>query len=203
MSQSIAFQETIRGLYATWRMFLRDPRAASLFENSHAGALRSYWAAAVILPAFILTLGAQYISPDVSRNSFGALAEQSGLLSATLVQFCMYTLCWFVAWPLIVDRLTGYLDCGSHYFRYVAAYNWMHVPYVLVALLFLTGKMSGIIHSGNAFVAGLSLLAVLWTYHWFILRHALGLNAGYAAMLVGLEFVCVNMLKEIIVNTAL
>ena len=73
MSQSIAFQETTRSLYATWRMFLRDPRAASLFENSHAGALRSYWAAAVILPVFILTLGAQYISPDVSRNSFGAL----------------------------------------------------------------------------------------------------------------------------------
>jgi hypothetical protein len=46
-------------------------------------------------------------------------------------------------------------------------------------------------------------MAMLWTYHWFILRHALGLNGGYAAMLVGLEFVCVNMLKEIIVNTAL
>ena len=184
-------------------MFLRDPRAASLFENSHAGALRSYWAAAVILPVFILILGGQYMSPDVSRNSFGALVEQSGLLSATLAQFCTFTLCWFVAWPLIVDRLTGYLDCDGNYFRYVAAYNWMHVPYVIVTLLFFTGKLSGIIHDGNGLVAGLSLMAMLWTYHWFILRHALGLNGGYAAMLVGLEFVCVNMLKEIIVNTAL
>lgn len=203
MSYPIALQETTRGLFATWRMLLRDPRAVSLFENSHAGALRSYWAAAVILPVYVLVVGIEYATPSESYANFGTLAAHSGLLSATLAEFCIFTLCWFVAWPLVVDRLAAYLDCEENFFRYVAAYNWMHVPYVLAGLLFWTGKMSGVIHDGNAFIASISLLGVLWTYHWFVLRHALGLNGGYAAMLVALEFVFVTMLKDFIVNTAL
>jgi hypothetical protein len=184
-------------------MFLRDPRAASLFENSYAGALRSYWAAMVILPVYVLIVGGQYAMPSTSHGNFGTLVEQSGLLGATLAQFSIYTLCWFVAWPLVIDRLAAYLDCEENFFRYVAAYNWMHVPYVLIGLLFWTGKMSGVVHDGNNFVATLSLLGVLWTYHWFVLRHALGLNGGYAAMLVALEFVFITMLKEMILNTAM
>ncbi|MBE9552374.1 MAG: hypothetical protein IMF05_02810 [Proteobacteria bacterium] len=203
MSYSIAFKETARGLFATWRMFLRDPRAASLFENSHAGALRSYWAAVVILPVYMLVTSIEYAVPSESYANFGRLVEHSGLLSATLAEFCVYTLCWFVAWPLVVDRIAPYLDCGQNFFRYVAAYNWMHVPYVLIGLLFWIGKMSGVIHDGNNFAATLTLLGVIWTYHWFVLRHALGLNGGYAALLVGLEFVFITMLKEMILSTAM
>lgn len=151
----------------------------------------------------MLIVGGQYAIPSESYYNFGTLAEHSGLLSATLAQFCFYTLCWFVAWPLVVDRLAGYLDCEKNFFRYVSAYNWMHVLYVLVGLLFWTGKMSGIIHDGNSFAASLTLLGMLWTYHWFVLRHVLGLNGGYAAMLVALEFVFVTMLKDVIINTAM
>ena len=203
MSYSVALEEATRGLFATWRMFLRDPRAASLFENSHAGAVRSYWAAAIILPVYVLVASIEYAVPSESYANFGKLAEHAGLLSATLAEFCIYTLCWFVAWPLVVDRLAPYLDCEKNFFRYVAAYNWMHVPYVLVGLLFWTGKMYGVIHDGNSFAASITLLAMLWTYHWFVLRHALGLNGGYAGMLVALEFIFVTMLKDLIVNTAM
>jgi hypothetical protein len=184
-------------------MILRDPRAAHLFENSYAGAVRSYWAAIVILPIYMLTIGGQYAMPSDNYSNFGTLAEHSGLVSAALAKFCIYTLCWFVAWPLVVDRLTTYLDCEKNFFRYVASYNWMHALYALVGLLFWTGTMSGVIHDGNTVVAAISLLGVLWTYHWFILRHALGLDGGYAAMVVALEFIFVTMLKELIVSTAM
>lgn len=184
-------------------MFMRDPRAAALFENSYSGAVRSYWAAAVILPLYALGILIEYSVPSDGYGNFGRIAERSGLLSASLAEFCTFVLCWFVAWPLIIDRLAPYLDCEKNFFRYVAAYNWMHVPYVMVGMLFWTGKMYGIVHDGNGLAASLSLIGLLWTYHWFILRHALGLNGGYAAMLVALEFVVVTMLKQIIISTAL
>lgn len=203
MARSIAFEETTRGLYATWRLFLRDTRAASLFENSHAGALRSYWAAVVILPAYVLIAAIEYAMPAESHAKFGTLVGHSGLLGATLAEFSIYTLCWFVAWPLVVDRLAPYLDCDRNFFRYVAAYNWMHVPYVLVGLLFWTGNMAGVIHDGNSLVAALALLSVLWVYHWLVARHALGVNGGIAALLVGGEFLFVTMLKGIILTVAL
>ena len=44
---------------------------------------------------------------------------------------------------------------------------------------------------------------MLWSYHWFLLRHALGLNGGLAALMVALEFFFITMLKDFIVNTAI
>lgn len=203
MSYSITLEETTRGLIATWRMFLRDPRAASLFENNYAAALRSYWAAIVILPVYVLVIGIEYVVPSDRYDNFGKLAEHAGLLSATLAEFCIYTLCWFVAWPLVVDRLAPLLDCDKNFFRYVSAYNWMHVPYVLVGALFWTGQMYGVIHDGNMFIMSISLLGMLWTYHWFILRHVLGLNGGFSALLVALELILSAMLKDIAISTAM
>ena len=203
MSYSIAFTETTRGLYAAWRMFLRDPHAATYFENSYAGAVRSYWAVAVALPIYLLGIAIEYATPATSQYNIGVLAERAGLLSAGLSEFCIFILCMFVAWPLVVDRLVGFFDCEKNFFRYVAAYNWMHVPFVLMGLLFVTGKMTGIIHDGNSLIAALSMYGIIWSYHWFILRHALGINAGYAAMLVALEFIVTISLKDIIFTTAL
>jgi hypothetical protein len=184
-------------------MFIRDARAADLFENSYAGAVRSYWAALVILPLYLLAVAIESTVASESYFNFAVLAERSGLLAASLAEFCIFTLCLFVAWPLVVDRLAGYLDCEKNFFRYVAAYNWMHVPYVLAGLVYWAGHLSGVIHGGNSFIATLSLLGLLWTYHWFVLRHALGVNGGFAAMLVALEYIFVLMLKDIIVSTAL
>lgn len=203
MSYSIALAETTRGLYAAWRMFIRDARAADLFENSYAGAVRSYWAALIILPLYLLSVAIESTFPSESYFNFATLAEHSGLLAASLAEFCVFTLAFFVVWPLIMDRLAVYLDCEKNFFRYVAAYNWMHVPYVLVGLAFWAGKLSGFVHDGNSLIISLSMLSLLWTYHWFILRHALGVNGGFAAMLVGAEYFMVVMLKDIIVTTAL
>lgn len=203
VSYSIALTETTRGLYATWRMFIRDARAADLFENSYAGAVRSYWAALVVLPIYLLSVAMESSFPSKDYFNFATLAEHSGLLAASLAEFCVFTLAFFVAWPLVMDKLAGYLDCEKNFFRYIAAYNWMHVPYALIGLVFWIGKLSGFVHDGNGLIVSLSLLGLLWTYHWFILRHALGLNGGFAAMLVGAEYFMVLMLKDVIVTTAL
>lgn len=203
MYYSIALAETSRGLYAAWRMFIHDARAAELFENSYAGAVRSYWAVLIVLPLYLLSVAIETTFPSESYFNFATLAAHSGLLAASLSEFCIFTLALFVVWPLVMDRLTVYLDCEKNFFRYVAAYNWMHVPYVMVGLVFWIGKLSGFIHDGNSLMLSLSLLGLLWTYHWFILRHALGVNGGFAAMLVGAEYFMVLMLKDVIVTTAL
>jgi hypothetical protein len=183
-------------------MFLRDPRAAALFENTYSGALRSYWAVLVILPVYLLVIAIESVVPSTSIGNFGVLSGHSGLLVASLAEFCVFTLCWFVAWPLVVDRIAPYLGCEENFFRYVSAYNWMHVPYVLGGLLFWGGALTGVIHSGNHFTATLTLVMILWVYHWFVLRHALGLNGGFAAMMVAGEFLLVTMLLDVIQTVA-
>lgn len=203
MSYTIAIDETMRGLFATWRMFLRDARAASLFQNNYSAVLRSYWAIAVILPVYLLSAAIEYATPSDNFFNFGRLAAEAGLGRAVLSEICIFALCWFVVWPLVVDRLAGVLDCERNFLRYVAAYNWMHVPYALVGLVFWIGEFAGIVHAGNRLAVSMTLLATIWAYHWFVLRHVLGVTGVAAAVLVAMEYVLVVTVMGIVVSVAL
>ncbi len=203
MAYIITVEEATRGIFAAWFMFLRDKRAAALLENTYMAAVKSYWAALVVLPLYMLGTTIEFLNPSDDIRNFAALAAEAGLFNATVAEFCIFVLCWFVAWPLVLDRIAPYLDCDDNFFRYIAAYNWMRVTYVLVGLSFVTLHFAGLIPAGAADEAALAVLIVLWSYHWFVLRHALGVNSGYAALLVAAEFMFVTMVKALILATAL
>jgi len=200
----ITVEEATRGIFAAWFMFLRDKRAALLLENTYMAAVKSYWAALIVLPLYMLGTTIEFLNPSNDIRNFAALAAEAGLFNATVAEFCIFVLCWFVAWPLVLDRITPYLeDCDGNFFRYIAAYNWMRVTYVLVGLAFVALHFAGLIPAGAADAVALTVLMVLWSYHWFVLRHALGVNGGYAALLVAAEFLFVTMVKALILATAL
>jgi len=200
----ITVEEATRGIFAAWFMFLRDKRAALLLENTYMAAVKSYWAALIVLPLYMLGTTIEFLNPSNDIRNFAALAAEAGLFNATVAEFCIFVLCWFVAWPLVLDRITPYLeDCDGNFFRYIAAYNWMRVTYVLVGLAFVALHFAGLIPAGAADAVALTVLMVLWSYRWFVLRHALGVNGGYAALLVAAEFLFVTMVKALILATAL
>lgn len=205
MAYIITVEEVTRGIIAAWFMFLRDKRAALLLDNTYMAAVKSYWAALIVLPLYMLGTMIEFLNPSNDIRNFAALVAEAGLFNATVAEFCIFVLCWFVAWPLVLDRITPYLDddCDRNFFRYIAAYNWMRVTYVLVGLSFVSLHFAGLIPEGAANAAALTVLLVLWSYHWFVLRHALGVNGGYAALLVAAEFLFVTTVKAVILQTAL
>jgi hypothetical protein len=199
----ITVEEATRGVFAAWFMFLRDKRAAALLENTYMTAVKSYWAALIVLPLYMLGTTIEFLNPSDDIRNFATLAAEAGLFNATVAEFCIFVLCWFVAWPLVLDRIAPYLDCDDNFFRYIAAYNWMRVTYVLVGLIFVTLHFAGLVPAGSADAVALTVLIVLWSYHWFALRHVLGVNGGYAALLVAAEFMFVTTVKALILATAL
>jgi len=198
----ITVEEATRGIFAAWFMFLRDKRAALLLENTYMAAVKSYWAALIVLPLYMLGTTLEFLNPSDDIRNFAALAKEAGLFNATVAEFCIFVLCWFVAWPLVLDRIAPLLDCDDNFFRYVVAYNWMRVTYVLVGLSFVTLHFAGLIPTGVADAAALTVLLMLWSYHWFVLRHALGVNGGFAALLVAAEFMFVTTIKALILAAA-
>lgn len=203
MAYIITVEEATRGVFAAWFMFLRDKRAPQLLENTYMAAVKSYWAALIVLPLYLLGTSLEFLSPSEDVRNFATLAAEAGLFNATVAEFCIFVLCWFVAWPLLLDRITPYLDCDENFFRYIAAYNWMRVTYVLVGLMFVALHFAGLIPAGSADAVALTVLVLLWSYHWFVLHHALGVNGGFAALLVAAEFMFVTMIKALILVAAL
>jgi len=199
----ITVEEATRGIFAAWFMFLRDKRAALLLENTYMAAVKSYWAALIVLPLYMLGTMIEFLNPSDDIRNFAALAGEAGLFNATVAEFCIFVLCWFVAWPLVLDRIAPLLDCDGNFFRYIAAYNWMRVTYVLVGLSFVSLYAAGLIPASVADAAALTVLVLLWSYHWFVLRHALGVNGSLAALLVAVEFTFVTTIKALILTVAM
>lgn len=203
MAYIITVEEATRGLFAAWYMLIHDKRAPQLLENTYMAAVRSYWAALIVLPLYMLGTTIEILNPTDDVRNFATMAAEAGLFNATVAEFCIFILCWFVAWPLVLDRLTPYLDCDDNFFRYIAAYNWMRVAYVLVGLLYAALHFAGAIPAGATNFVALAVLLMLWSYHWFVLRHALGVNGGFAALLVATEFMFFTTLKALILAVAL
>lgn len=182
----ITMSEVWTGLFAAWRLFLRDSRAIALFDDSVSGVIKSFFCAAVVLPGYIIILA---IGP-------GTISEDAGAFRIVTVEAIAYVISW-TAWPLIMAPVTKALDKDEYYCRYIVAYNWSAGPQILILLVVMLLSASGILPRDVLVVINLAALAVLLFYHLFILRTALEVSPYVAVALVVGEF----MLSQFIIVT--
>jgi hypothetical protein len=196
VASPIKLNEVTRGVFIAWRLFLWDRNAVALIDDSPGGALKSFWCALLIVPLIFINWGLQAGTPDNVPGSFGVLVEKAGLGRTLTVQVIFYVIHW-TAWPLIMHWLAAFLHSGRHYCRYLAAYNWSQAIAAVLTVLFAVINFSGAASGQFMVLISLAILTVMWAYHWFILRVALEVNGGFAAVLVAAEFIL-----SVIINRA-
>ena len=180
----ITMSEMWTGLFAAWRMLLRDGRAVALFDDSVPGVVKSFFCAAVVLPGYIVILS---VGPSPIP------AEVSGFRVVS-VEAIAYVVSW-VAWPLLMAPVARGLDRDANYCRYIVAYNWSAGPQILILLVVVLLSASGLLPRDVLVLVNLAALAVVLFYHLFILRTALEVSPYVAIALVVGEF----MLSQFII----
>jgi len=183
----ITAQEVFRGIYAAWRLFLRDRSALALFDNSIEGYWKSFICAVVILPGFFLLV---YIADaELSANIHP--------LRIVVVEGIGYVIGW-VAWPLATAYILPLVGCGKNYIRYIVAYNWSSGTQI-AALLLLQAFQSGRVLSDGVFAGvGLVALLILLFYHGFIIRITLDVAVKLVVALVIGEFFLGQMIRTVV-----
>lgn len=167
--------ETRQSLHAAWRLACFDAQAMALFDVSLGGFWRSFFAALVALPIFVLAL----------VPSFGKAADPD-LFAA--VEAVHYAVAW-IAFPLVMVPVTRFLGLAGRYIPFIIAVNWTSVLqlaiFLPVNLLALLGSLQG---DGGAFLFTLAL-ALTCIYRYFVARVALDATLGTALALVTLDVV--------------
>ncbi len=170
--------------YAAWalagaaKLARFDASGVSHFDISIAGFWRSFWAAVIVAPFFVLLL----ILRHLDAGSVG------GFFHHLSIEFLTYVIAW-VLFPLVMASVTRMLGCSEHFIAYIVAYNWCGViqngVYLPIAILAHTGAFS----PGTA--NGLGLVAILWVlaFTFFVTRTTLRLPAGTAFGIVVLDLV--------------
>ncbi len=154
-----------------------NPAGLGLIDGSPEGALASFRAAWLCLPAFILLrmLGWSESGAPEAGTATGVAAELLGFV----IGWAGFALGSLTAAEAVQRR--------NRWPLFIAAWNYSNV--VQYALLLLVGVVPSLLGAPGAMVQGLSLIVlgyVLWL-EWFVARAALGVPGLQAAGIVMID----------------
>jgi hypothetical protein len=179
--------EVVQALYGTWRFARLDRSAMRFFDLSHAGVWRSFWAAAICYPLFIVLLLQRLDDDRIAQSSF---------LQILTVETIGYVAGW-AAFPLVVLGFCRWIGREEHGFDFIVVYNWSQVLqtalFVLVAVI-----VKPLLPTEIAPDVDLIVDAAILAYEWFIALVAIGAGGWIAAAVVLIDVI----LGTILVVTA-
>jgi hypothetical protein len=171
-----SLREIAFNVAGAFRLARFDLSGLSFLDLSAYGAARSFWAAALVAPAYFALIGL--------RAGFSASAGAE----AVLLEALGYVVSW-CAFPVILSYLMQGLGADNRYYAYLSAYNWSAVVQMSAYLPATLIAESGLAPAdvGAGLVLGV-MLAMLF-YQWFIVRVTLGLSRLLSVALVLMDLV--------------
>jgi hypothetical protein len=175
---TLTAREAVYSIFGVYRLALLDKSGLSYLDRSPEGALRSFHAALIVLPAYALLVILRLwdILPEVSLFRFIA------------VEGLAYVISW-TAFPLVMFYISGLLDRSNRYFEFLSAYNWSSVIQMGLYLPVVAIADSGLVPEGLGEGLVLVVTMLVLIYQWFIARTTLDINGGSAAGIVLLDMI--------------
>lgn len=167
------FREVSYGMYGAWRLARLDSAAMAWFDRSAEGVWRSFWAAAIAYPGFVILL---------ALNTSPIEWAAHGAVRILLVESIGYIVSW-AAFPLIILPFCRWLERDEQSLPFITAYNWSQILQIAVSLAVAGLIAANILPPIVAVVLELVATAALLVYEWFIARTALDAG-GVAATVV-------------------
>ena len=176
----------IRQAFAGTLLLARgDRHGLAYFDPSLDGFWRSFRSALLCYPLFLLLL--------VFRVS-GGQWQHSGHFRILAAETIAYVISW-VAFALIMLRLTRALGRDDRFFGFMVAYNWSQLPQSLlfVALALLGAALPARVVEPLSLAAAVAVIA----YEWFIARAALVVPGSRAALVVAADLVLATVISRV------
>lgn len=186
--------EVRRALHGAWRFLLIDPRALAEFDGSMRGALRSFWAAAIVLPLSV-------VASAIPLPHIGDAAEPPRNLAIDTIGVAV----GWAALLVLIYALLRWYGRGERFWLFVCTYNWTQIPQaiasVLIALL-VAGALNLVnvdsiasTPTGPQIAAGLAILltrllrVAIFAYEWYVAWVSLEAGILIPIIVVLLDFV--------------
>jgi hypothetical protein len=167
------FHEIVYALFGALRLARFDVSGLTFFDPSAAAALRSFTAALVVLPIYILLI---LVRPAED-------GEGASWPTLMVVEAIAYVCSW-TAYALVMDEVSRLLDRGPRYPLFLSVYNWSSVVQMMVYLPTVMIAQSGVLPVDlSESLEFLVTLAIL-IYQWFTTKLTLEIPGLTAAGLV-------------------
>ena len=169
------------------RLAIGDRRGLGFFDASIDGFWRSFRAAVLCYPLYLLLLAFRVSS---------AHWTEAGVATILVVESIAYVIAW-AAFPLLILPLARLLRREDRFLAFMVAYNWSQLPQtVLFALVGLDGA-TGLLTPSSMQFAQFSAAVAALVYEWYIARVALLVTGAQATVIVMVDLVLGTALGRI------
>ncbi|MEQ8965539.1 MAG: hypothetical protein RID91_06920 [Azospirillaceae bacterium] len=179
-----SFDEITRALFGALLLARGDKRGLDFFERTPEGALRSFYAAVIMLPIYAVVEAIQLAGQDFTAGGPRLIT----------VELLTYVIGW-TAFPVAMIPLAKLIDRPERYFDFLPVYNWVSLVQMGIFFPVLLLTMSGVLPEGIAGGLGWIVTVALILYTWIALKSALDIGGGTAAGLVVVDLVLGLMLS--------
>lgn len=183
-------QEIIYRVFGALYLARFQAQGTAYFDESPAATLRSFFAAVLVAPAFLIAL---------------LLGEHETPAADSVIVALTIALCYCLSWtvfPVIAHRICQVIDKESAFFRYLSAKNWARVVTTHLALVAAVLGSSGVLPEALLPLVNLVLFAYVACLQGFIAWQCLKVSIPGAIGLVALDtfidFFIVNIAAGII-----
>ena len=179
--------ETLLALAGLWRFAREGAPALRWFDRSLDGFWRSFRAAAIAYPLYLVLLTMRVSVAEWQR---------SGGLQIVIVETIAYVIAW-VAFPLALYYIVARAGRLLPYVDFVIVYNWINIPWAVVGLaIALLGRIGLIGDTTEQVLMAIFELGIL-CFEWFIARQTLRLGGLACAGLVALDFAILIVVESL------
>jgi len=174
-----AWLEVRLALVGALRLAKGDRGGLSCFDRSLDGFWRSFRAAVIAYPLYLILL--------MMRVTI-AEWERSGGFYIIVVETIAYVIAW-VAFPLAMLTVTRWLNRSHRFFDFMVPYNWSQLPQSALFVLVGLQAESQAVSAQPAQVIEIAAAIAVLAYEWFVARVALETTASAAALVVLVDLV--------------
>ncbi|MGH7061288.1 MAG: hypothetical protein ACREFH_12935 [Stellaceae bacterium] len=167
----VAWAELRLALAGSLRLARGDRGGLDCFDRSLDGFWRSFRAAVVVYPLYLLLL--------TKRPEW----QTAGDWRIVAIETIGYVISW-VAFPLVMLSVTRWLGRSHRFFDFMVPYNWCQVPQSVLFVLIGLESESGMFGAPAARAIELAGAIAVLVYEWFIARVALDVTRSAAVLVV-------------------
>lgn len=170
-----------RAIAGTYRLMRHERAALMVFDNTNEAFWRSFWALALVLPAFVVQIAGEWRMIEATRPD--TLPDLGWFIANNVAGLVSY---WLI-WPAVILSVTRMLKVEPRFCHYMVVSNWTTVATSAVLAVPMALYIMGWALSSHAAVFSITFMIVIAHFRWYVARQALGVSAGVAALIVALD----------------
>ena len=182
----ITVNEMGSAVFGAYRLACRDPGGMAFFDSSREGAIKSFYAAALLAPFYVVFIMMRW------WDEMGALSPAY----IFTIEFLRLVIIW-TAFPVLMISISKWIDREERYFAYLVAANWATVLTMLIRFPVVLTHRLELLPEPIVELLLFVVMALVLIYVWYVKKTALDITGGLAAGLTAAEFFLGALIRDV------